>query len=83
VWEEAALAEPGDGRDAVAFERQHHQPVGARDRRVMLDRAPKGRDEGDDYRALVTSVASATAYPRNESARSVRSAAAVSFRSAK
>jgi hypothetical protein len=32
VGEDAVVAEEGDGGDPVALERQHHDPVGARDR---------------------------------------------------
>ena len=34
--EHAGVAEPGDRRDRVPVERQHHQPVGARDRRLRV-----------------------------------------------
>ena len=34
--EEAALAEPGDGRHAILAQRQHNHPVGAGDRRVGI-----------------------------------------------
>ena len=33
MGEHATVAEPGDGGDPVAFQGEHHQPVGARDRR--------------------------------------------------
>src|SRR6266545_1303043 len=36
VGEEAAVDEPGDGRDAVALQGEYQQPVGAGDRRLRV-----------------------------------------------